>query len=80
MRLYNLSGFEKGRDETMQFLIYKTALQTGGAHQSGPVVSGSRPTDPQLFLKKAPVSGAFFCARKTFIDVKGNADDDQSTL
>ncbi|HDT5886979.1 hypothetical protein [Aeromonas dhakensis] len=64
----------------MQFLMKKTALQTGGAHQSSPVVSGSRPTDPQLFSKKAPVSGAFFCARKTFIDVKGNADDDQSTL
>ncbi|MGL6426682.1 hypothetical protein [Aeromonas hydrophila] len=48
----------------MQFLLKKTALQTGGAHQSGPVVSGSRPTDPQLFLKKAPVSGAFFLCPK----------------
>ncbi|WP_421259368.1 hypothetical protein [Aeromonas sp. 602826] len=64
----------------MPFLMKKTALQTGGAHQSGPVVSGSHPKDPQLFLKKAPVSGAFFCARKTSNDVKGNADDDQSTL
>ena len=80
MRLYNLSGLKKGQDRTMQFLLKKTALQTGGTHQSGPVVSGSRPTDPQLFLKKAPVSGAFFCARKTSNDVKGNADDDQSTL
>ncbi|HDZ8979714.1 hypothetical protein [Aeromonas veronii] len=48
----------------MQFLIQKTALQTGGAHQSGPVVSGSHPNDPQLFLKKAPVSGAFFLCPK----------------
>lgn len=64
----------------MQFLMKKTALQTGGAHQSGPVVSGSRPIDPQLFLKRAPVSGAFFCARKTLINAKGNADDDQSSL
>ncbi len=55
----------------MQFLLKKTALQTGGAHQSGPVVSGSRPTDPQLFLKKAPVSGAFFCARKPSLMSKG---------
>lgn len=64
----------------MQFLMKKTALQTGGTHQSGPVVSGSRPTDPQLLLKRAPVSGAFFCAKKTFINAKGNADDGQSTL
>ncbi|WP_181269838.1 hypothetical protein [Aeromonas veronii] len=48
----------------MQFLIQKTALQTDGAHQSGPVVSGSHPNDPQLFLKKAPVSGAFFLCPK----------------
>ncbi|MGY3915878.1 hypothetical protein [Aeromonas australiensis] len=65
----------------MQFLIQKTAFQTGGTHQSGPVVSGSHLKDLQFFLKKAPVSGAFFCARKTSNnDVKGNADDDQSTL
>ncbi len=55
----------------MQFLMKKTALQTGGAHQSGPVVSGSRPTDPQLFSKKAPVSGAFFVPEKPSLMSKG---------
>ncbi len=64
----------------MPFLLQTTALQTGGTHQCGPVVSGFRPKDLPFFLKKAPVSGAFFCAWKTFIDAKGNADDDQSTL
>jgi len=64
MQPYNLSGFERGRDRKMPFLMKKTALQTGGAHQSGPVVSGFRTDVPQLFLKKAPVSRGFFLCPK----------------
>lgn len=55
----------------MQFLMKKTALQTGGAHQSGPVVSGSRPTDPQLFSKKPLFQGLFFVPEKPSLMSKG---------
>ena len=75
---YNLCGFEKGQDRTMPFLMKKQPCRRVERTRAAPLFFPVPPTDPQLFLK-ALFPGAF-CAGKTFIDVKGNADDDQSAL
>ncbi|MGL5707070.1 MAG: hypothetical protein ACRDDF_02225, partial [Aeromonas sp.] len=59
---YNLSGFEKGRDIRCRFYCKQQPCRRVEHTSAAPLFPVSDPTIPSYFLKKAPVSGAFFCA------------------